>query len=511
MNRKTGKVYFIGAGPGDPGLITLKGIEALNQADVIIYDRLASPQLLKHARRDARFIYCGKEASSHTLAQDQIEQLLIEEAEQGRLVVRLKGGDPNIFGRVGEEAEACAGQGIPYEIVPGITSGIAAAAYAGIPLTYRGCSSGVAIVTGHRCAGHEETQQDWEALARMDTIVVYMGVGSLPQIREQLLAHGKPPGTPAALIRWGTTGDQQTLVSTLDQIAAKAREACFSAPAICIIGDVVKLRESLNWHESRPLFGRKILVLQASAGSYPPDGQSSAANVLQELGAEVAEVPVHPVPAPDHHKIAVLNELDQVNRIVFADGWEVQSFFNLLAQSGRDIRSVQAQFGALETTGATELASRAIIPSPAPVRHERELLLAPDYKDRATVFAGGKTAAFANVRAQRLKTSLCGSGAAIAYLTELLKASREFDTLLIADIRSLYALQDAIGQLAELGDRLRRIPEIVCVGDLVAAQARALGWNVAFTCDGGLSISLNKWACGKYAVLSILGRNHDVI
>lgn len=511
MNRKTGKVYFIGAGPGDPGLITLKGIEALNKADMIVYDRLASPQLLKHARPDARFVYCGKEAANHTLAQEQIEQLLIHEAERGHIVVRLKGGDPNIFGRVGEEAEACARQGILYEIVPGITSGIAAAAYAGIPLTYRGCSSGVAFVTGHRCAGHDEPQQDWKALAGMDTIVIYMGVGSLQQIREQLLAQGKPPGTPAALIRWGTTGDQQTLVSTLDQIAAKAREALFTAPAICIIGDVVKLRESLNWHETRPLFGRKIVVFQALTGSSPVHAKLSAADLLQELGAEVAEVPVRPAEVADSNQTAVLNELDRLDRIVFADGWEVQGFFNLLTQSRRDIRSLQAKFSVLDATGEAELAARAIIPSTESARNERELLLTPEDKVKTTSLGRGKTTAIADFNAQRLKTSLRRSRASRTYLTELLNASRGFDTLLIADIRSLYALEDAIEPLGELGERLRRIPEIICVGEQVAAQALAHGWNVAFTWEEELSIALKDWAYGKYAVSSILGRDHHAI
>jgi uroporphyrin-III C-methyltransferase len=250
MGDQVGKVYLVGAGPGDPKLITVKGAEALKEADVIVYDRLASPDLLGYAREDVELIYCGKLPDRHTIPQEEINQILVDKAKQGNIVVRLKGGDPSIFGRVGEEAECCVDNGIPFEVVPGITSGIAAPMYAGIPLTHRDLNSTVAFVTGHKRTDGRGADIQWEKLATaVETIVFYMGVGNIAFIQEKLLQNGRDPQTPVALVRWGTLPKQETLVGTLGDIVVKVEESQFKAPAIIVVGEVVKLREKLKWFE----------------------------------------------------------------------------------------------------------------------------------------------------------------------------------------------------------------------------------------------------------------------
>jgi uroporphyrin-III C-methyltransferase len=248
MNK--GKVYLVGAGPGDPRLITVYGLECIQKADVIAYDRLVNKELLNHARKDAEFIYCGKLPGKHELIQEQIHELLIEKALEGKVVTRLKGGDPCVFGRVGEEAEVLAEHGIPFEIVPGITSGIAAPAYAGIPVTHRGYASSVTFVTGHGRAEKGQDHLNWEVLAKgSDTIIFYMGVGNLSYICTQLIGHGKNPHTKAAVIEWGTTSRQRTVSGDLKNIEEKVKQAGITHPAIVLVGEVVRLREKINWFE----------------------------------------------------------------------------------------------------------------------------------------------------------------------------------------------------------------------------------------------------------------------
>ena len=245
-----GKVYLVGAGPGDPKLITVYGVECIQQADVVLYDRLVNNELLKYAKPEAELIFCGKQPGKHHIIQEQIHELLIEKATVGKIVTRLKGGDPCIFGRVGEEAEILAANGIPYEIVPGITSGIAAPAYAGIPVTHRDYASSFAIVTGH---GREEKEQDdlnWPALAQgIDTIAFYMGIGNLNYICTRLIENGKSPDTKAAIIQWGTTARQKTVTGSLKNIEERTLQAGITHPAIVLVGDVVGMREKLNWFQ----------------------------------------------------------------------------------------------------------------------------------------------------------------------------------------------------------------------------------------------------------------------
>lgn len=247
--RAVGTVALVGAGPGDPGLMTVRGLEVLRRAQVVVYDRLVHPSLLDEAPR-ARRIFAGKASGHHTLPQERINTLLIMHARRGRRVVRLKGGDPFVFGRGGEEADALARAGVPFEVVPGVSSAVAVPAYAGIPLTHRGVASSFAVVAGHEKAGTLESSVAWARLARsVDTLVILMGLASLPRIVRELIAHGRPAATPAALVRWGTTEVQETVVGTLADIVARATRARLEPPVVTVVGDVVALRDRLQWFD----------------------------------------------------------------------------------------------------------------------------------------------------------------------------------------------------------------------------------------------------------------------
>ena len=258
-----GRVYLVGAGPGDPGLMTVRGLEALRRADVVVYDRLVNPALLDEAPPGALRLFAGKRAGGHCLPQEEINARLIEQARRGRCVVRLKGGDPFVFGRGGEEALALAEAGIAFEVVPGVSAAVAVPAYAGIPVTHRGLSSSFAVVTGHEDPAKDHAAVDWGRLATaVDTLVVLMGAQSLPRIAAELIGHGRSPDTPVALIRWGTTEAQEVMVSTLGAIVTRAREARVAPPMLAIIGEVVRLRERLAWFETN---ARDLEALAAQA------------------------------------------------------------------------------------------------------------------------------------------------------------------------------------------------------------------------------------------------------
>ena len=247
-----GRVYLVGAGPGDPGLMTVRGLEVLRRAEVVVYDRLVNPALLDEAPPAAFRLFAGKRAGEHCLPQDAINARLIEQARLGRRVVRLKGGDPFVFGRGGEEALALAAAGIAFEVVPGVSAAVAVPAYAGIPVTHRGLSSSFAVVTGHEDSAKDHADVDWGRLATAaDTLVVLMGAQSLPRIAAELVGHGRSPATPVALIRWGTTAAQEVVVSTLGDVVTRARTARLAPPMLAIIGEVVRLREGLAWFEAR--------------------------------------------------------------------------------------------------------------------------------------------------------------------------------------------------------------------------------------------------------------------
>ncbi|SFB94288.1 uroporphyrinogen-III C-methyltransferase [Bacillus sp. OV322] len=254
-----GKVYLTGAGPGDPDLITVKGLRSIQEADVILYDRLVNEELLKNAKPGAELIYCGKLPDFHLMQQETINRFLVKYAKKGNVVTRLKGGDPFVFGRGGEEAEALAVNGIPFEVIPGITAGIAAPAYAGIPVTHRDYGSSFAFITGHKKNGEKDTHK-WEALAKgIDTLAVYMGVKNLQYIQKKLIEHGKNPDTPVAFIHWGTFQEQRTVVTTLCKASETAAKENVVNPSLIIIGEVVKMRKKISWFEQLT-FSESLLV-----------------------------------------------------------------------------------------------------------------------------------------------------------------------------------------------------------------------------------------------------------
>ncbi|MEK7689214.1 MAG: uroporphyrinogen-III C-methyltransferase, partial [Deltaproteobacteria bacterium] len=291
MNK--GKVYLIGAGPGDPGLITLKAIECIKEADVVVYDYLANKKFLEYAGKGAEIIYVGKIGGAHTLPQEDINKLIIEKAKKGKVIARLKGGDPFIFGRGGEEAEEIVGAGIAYEVVPGVTAGVAAAAYAGIPLTHRDFTTTVAFITGHEDPTKDESNIYWDKISTgIGTLVFYMGIGNLEPNMKKLMENGRSPDTPVALIRWGTTPEQETLVGTIADIAGKAKAAKLKSPAITVVGGVVSLRDKLRWFDKRPLFGKRVVITRAR------EQASDFADLLKENGADVIEFPTIEIVPP---------------------------------------------------------------------------------------------------------------------------------------------------------------------------------------------------------------------
>ncbi len=336
-NEKKGKVFLVGAGPGDPGLVTVKGVECIATADVVVYDYLAPPALLHHARPGTELIYVGKKGGDHTLSQEGINRLIVEKAVQGRVVARLKGGDPFIFGRGGEEAEELIAAGIPFEVVPGVTAAIGASAYAGIPLTHRDHTSDVAFVTGHEDPTKTESSIDWRALATgIGTLVFFMGVKNLPTIVANLTENGRPKNTPVAVIRWGTTPSQQTVTGTLESIVDDVREAKIKAPAIIIVGGVVTLRKTLKWFENRPLFGRRIVVTRSR------EQASDLVHRLSALGAQCIQCPTIEVVPPAEwtavdNAISVLCDYDW---IIFTSVNGVEYFFRRLWEKGFDARAL---------------------------------------------------------------------------------------------------------------------------------------------------------------------------
>ncbi len=336
MKSESGIVYLVGAGPGDPGLITVKGRECVEKADVLVYDYLASPRLLALAREDAEIIYVGKKGGDHTLSQDGINNLLVEKAKTGAMVTRLKGGDPFIFGRGGEEAEVLIDSGIAFEIVPGVTSAIAAPAYAGIPLTHRKFTATLSMVTGHERPDKGSSNIDWAAVSKSGTIVFLMGVKNLPNIVDQLIKQGKSSGTPVALVRWGTTFKQQTVTGTLETIVTNVETAGLKSPSIIVVGEVVTLRDKMKWFENRPLFGKRIVITRARKQA------SDLVKMLSDLGADCIEAPsIKVIPPEDYTPMdESIETLSKFDWIVFTSVNGVEYFFERLFSKGYDVRQL---------------------------------------------------------------------------------------------------------------------------------------------------------------------------
>ncbi|CAN5855096.1 uroporphyrinogen-III C-methyltransferase [soil metagenome] len=368
-------IYLVGSGPGDPGLFTVKGVRYMREADAVVYDRLAPEALLGYARPDAEKIYVGKKPGNPTMSQDEINALLVELGRAGKTVVRLKGGDPYIFGRGGEEALTLIEARLPFEVVPGVTSGVAAPAYAGIPVTHRNVSTSVAFVTGHEDPTKGSTDVDWSKLANgADTLVLYMGVGRIGEISAGLIAAGKSPDTPVACVRWGTIAEQRTVTGTLDDIADRVSGAGLKPPAIIVVGEVVALREAgLDWYERRPLFGRRVVVTRARAQA----GELSAE--LERLGAEVDEFQTIEICTPEDFGPldAAIRELHSFGLIVFTSVNGVDAFLARLRHHMLDLRAVprSAKLAAIGPATAERLDEAGLRVDVVPDEYRAEALV----------------------------------------------------------------------------------------------------------------------------------------
>lgn len=365
-----GIVYLVGAGPGDPTLITLRGVECLKKAEVVVYDYLANELLLSHAPENAERIYAGKIGGRHNQGQDEINNLLVEKAGSGKVVVRLKGGDPFVFGRGGEECEALRGAGIPFEVVPGVTAAVGASAYAGIPLTHRDVTASVAFVTGQEGKDKEESNIDWDRLSLGGgTVVFYMGVTTLRRNMQRMLDHGRSPETPVALVRWATTPCQQVLVGTLADIADRADASAFKPPAITIVGEVVALREKLQWFDRRPLCGRKIIVTRAAEQA----GEFSAK--LTACGATVLECPTIRLVEPESWQLLdlAIRELQSYDWVVLTSVNAVRYFFQRMDTLGIDARALAGcRICAVGPKTADEVRVFGVKPDLVPIDYKAE-------------------------------------------------------------------------------------------------------------------------------------------
>ena len=372
-DKKMGKVYLVGAGPGDLKLITLRGLELIQKADVIIYDNLANKDFLGFARKDAEFIYVGKQASQHELPQPDINSLLVKKAKGKGIVVRLKGGDPFIFGRGGEEAQFLSDKGIEFEIVPGVTSAISVPAYAGIPLTHRGYASTVAFITGHEDEKKTVSTIRWHELAiGSDTLVFMMGIKNLKDIKDRLIKNGRSPDTPACIIQSGTLPTQKVITGTLDKIDVLAKKQGIKPPGIIVVGDVIRLREKLKWFEKKPLFGKKIVVTRALYQS------TKLGKLLSEKGAQVIYIPTIEITAikPNNKLLKTIDSIHTYYCVIFTSINGVAIFFNTLFQKGKDVRTLHGvKILPIGQTTASLIESYGIIPDFLPEAYTSEGLI----------------------------------------------------------------------------------------------------------------------------------------
>ena len=470
----SGIVHLVGAGPGDPGLLTVRAVELIAAADVILHDRLIPATALDHAGPQAEVVYVGKEGGGPQMPQEEINRLLLEHARAGKRVVRLKGGDPFVFGRGGEEALVLREAGIPVEVVPGVTAGVAAPAYAGVPVTHRGIAGGVAFVTGHGRddGGGEGDEIDWEGLARFPgTLVFYMGVKALPRIAERLVAGGRPPDQPVAIVERGTLPGQRTLLATLADAPERAAAEGIRAPAITLVGDVARLREELAWLERRPLHGRTVAVTRARAQS------SALATRLRELGATVVEAPairIRPLDPP-------IPEPRDFDLVVFTSPNGVELFLDRL----HDARSLAGvTVAAIGPGTARALRERGIAADVVPERAVAESLLealAGTRVDRALVVrpAEGRPV---------LRDGLAARGATVeeVILYETVPEPLDPDTRAAAAAADylLFASGSAVRFFATAaGEDALRGPRIASIGPATSAELRAHGVEPAIEAD----------------------------
>jgi uroporphyrinogen III methyltransferase / synthase len=478
MSARSGVVYLVGAGPGDPGLMTARSLELIASADVVFYDRLIPPGALDGARPDAELIYVGKQPGVPSVPQEEIGERLIEAAGADKSVVRLKGGDPFVFGRGGEEGEALRVAGIEFEVVPGVTAGVAATAYAGIPVTHRDDASAVAFVTGHEDPEKEETAIDWEALARFPgTLVFYMGVKKLVANAAALIAGGRDPDEPAAAVERGTMAGQRTVAATLGTIAEAVEREAVKAPALIVVGPVVERREALGWLERRPLHGKRVVVTRARAQA------SGLAATLRELGADVVELPairIEPRIDSDEVRRAV-ERIGEYALICLTSPNGAHLLFEALGAAGLDARALKATVATIGPGTARALAKHGIQADVVPERFVAEALV----EALADVELSGRRVLVARATEARdvLPDALRDRGAEIDVVAlyetvredpdpEAIEAAQEADYVTFTSSSTVTNLIDA------LGDRFPKGARIVSIGPITSETARAAGLEV---------------------------------
>ncbi len=510
MTDKTGKVYLIGAGPGDPGLLTIKAKECIEQADVVVYDYLASPFLLEYAAKDAEIIYVGKKGADHTLTQDKINQLLVDKAAQGLTVARLKGGDPFVFGRGGEEAQELLSCGVAYEVVPGVTSAIAAPAYAGIPVTHRDHTSFVSFITGHEDPTKKTSSMQWDVFARSNaTLVFLMGVKNLANIAGKLMEHGKEPDTPVALVRWGTTSRQQTVTGTLETIVDEVKKAGLKSPAIIVVGHVVSLREELAWFDKRPLFGQKIVITRARAQA------SGLVSRLTRLGAQCIEIPtIKIVPPPDLSPLKkAIENIKDYDWLVLTSVNGVKFFFDTLFATGKDVRALgHLKFACIGPVTKERLADFGIISDILPETYRAESVIEAFSKTR---IQGKKVLLPRAMKARTiLPEKLTGMGAQVdevaAYETVLDDSGRQtlLDLLENQNIDAVtFTSSSTVSNFMTLletenGPNLMKNVTIASIGPITSDTIRSFGLEPTieadpYTIDGLVDSLLSHNAMGE--------------
>jgi uroporphyrinogen III methyltransferase/synthase len=483
-----GIVYLVGAGPGDPGLITVRGREVLDDCDVIVYDALANPALLTaaRARGDIELIDAGKRGgSSESAQQSVINETLVKLARVGKRVVRLKGGDPFVFGRGSEEAQALAAAGIRFEIVPGVTAGIAAPAYAGIPVTHRGVATSVTFVTGHEDPSKPETQVDWNAVAKAaatGTVVLYMGVKTLPSIAHALTKGGLPNDTPAAAVQWGTHSRQKTVIGTVATLAERAKSEGLTAPVISIIGRSVALRDEISWFETRPLFGKRIVVTRAAA---MPGTLSS---LLRSRGADVIEAPSTMIEALDQAPLdAAIAELSSYDWLVLTSGTGVRFFKQAMDRAGLDVRALAyTEVAVIGPSTAKAVRDLGIRPDLVPERFVAESLL--EAMGREELDGARVLIATADDSRAVLPDGLRALGAEVTlvhpYRSKLVETGDEVEALRAAidagevDAVTFTSASTVHGFVAQVGrERLARV-KAISIGPVTSEAARTAGLTV---------------------------------
>jgi uroporphyrinogen III methyltransferase/synthase len=456
----TGNVYLVGAGPGDPGLLTLRGLRCLQGAGVVVYDALVNPALLRHAPR-AEHVFVGKQSDRHSLPQEEIQQLLIAYARRGLTVVRLKGGDPFVFGRGGEEALALAEADIPFEIVPGVTAGIAAPAYAGIPVTQRGLATSVTFITGHFAGESKTLDIDFQRLSPSGTLVFYMGVAALPEICKALVQHGWPDDTPCAVVEWATYARQRTVSGTLNDLPDAVNAAGIGAPSIIVVGPVAALRDQLAWFENRPLFGLRIAVTHTEQRKGPLEEQ------LASLGAGVFSFPtleVEPETTP-----GVLLDAGRHDWIVLTSANAADMLFASLDHEGKDARALAGvRLCAVGASTMDALAARYLRADALPENYTSEAIVAAMMRV-GNVKGASVLIPRADVGRASLAQALIDAGAvvdeAIAYHTRLPAASGALKEELLAYQPHLLVFTNAAA--------VRNLCEIFPPGDLATLRESA--------------------------------------